>query len=133
MHQSGAVSAQCLHNHAFFEESNIAFLQRSFFEILIFFSVVEIYIKMLKISNSWVSVPQMAPYLMFILVCFLDKMHNGQTLQGYVFHMSEILRSATPNLFILTFTQIVMYTRHEKKRALYLKYKMSTIYSKMIK
>ena len=56
-----------------------------------------------------------------------------QTLQGYVFHMSEILRSATPNLFILTFTQIVMYTRHEKKRALYLKNKMSTIYSKMIK
>ena len=34
---------------------------------------------MLKISNSWVSVPQMAPYLMFILVCFLDKMHNGFT------------------------------------------------------
>ena len=79
MHQSGARSAQCLHNHAFFEESNIAFLQRSFFEILIFFSVIEIYIKMLKISNSWVSVPQMAPYLMFILVCFLDKMHNGFT------------------------------------------------------
>ena len=40
---------------------------------------------------------------------------NTQTLQGYVFHMSEILRSATLNLFILIFTQIVMYTRQEKR------------------
>ena len=42
----------------------------SFLEILTFFSVIEIYIKMSKISNVWLSVliSQVAPYLMFILV-----------------------------------------------------------------
>ena len=42
----------------------------SFLEISTFFSVIEIYIKMSKISNFWLSVliSQVAPYLMFILV-----------------------------------------------------------------
>ena len=42
----------------------------SFLEILTFFSVIEMYIKMSEISNFWLSVliSQVAPYLMFILV-----------------------------------------------------------------
>ena len=42
----------------------------SFLEILTFFSVIEMYIKMSEISNFWLSalILQVAPYLMFILV-----------------------------------------------------------------
>ena len=42
----------------------------SFLEILTFFSVIEMYIKMSEISNFWLSIliSQVAPYLMFILV-----------------------------------------------------------------
>ena len=42
----------------------------SYLEILTFFSVIEMYIKMSEISTFWLSVliSQVAPYLMFILV-----------------------------------------------------------------
>ena len=62
----------------------------SFPEILTFFSVIEMYIKMSEISNFWlpVLISQVAPYLMFILVSksthpvslvLSSQMHNAFT------------------------------------------------------